>query len=157
MFAVFLEQCFLIPPDSLNCTSSSQYTSHHACQKALDQTPGTYWATQGQGVGAWIKINFNEEYKLQKIRLKQYNHPSTRPNWAEAFKEMTIEFSNGKRENLGLARDVNLWNVFHVPNDTVNYFKLTARSVYGHINNGFEDIEIYGCRVQKGNKRIANN
>ena len=38
------------------CTASTEHSSAHSCEKALDDDLQTSWATKSGGVGSWIQV-----------------------------------------------------------------------------------------------------
>ncbi len=52
-------------------------------------SPFKMWASDGEGVGSWIEIKFQEEYKVTYIVYKN------RDNIGERNKKIEIQFSNG--------------------------------------------------------------
>ncbi len=74
--------------------ASSEYNQHYKCTKAIDgnrPNPAwtvTDWASLGEGVGAWLHVDFNDIYRLQHVRLMQRYHN------AERFKDVQLTFSD---------------------------------------------------------------
>ena len=131
------------------CSASSTHTSY-SCDNAIDDDPNTDWATLGEGIGAWIQLNFEHTFKITSIRIK---HRATGEDpSSELFKGMSIEFSDGNHveftlnDNHHQSENGLTWNDIELPSNPVsNYLKITVTSVYSSSNNGFSDIEIFGC------------
>ena len=153
------------------CSASSEFNSNLyqcSCENAIDGNSISDWATQGEGSGAWIKLNFGEFYRVTAMRIK-HRATGQRPS-SELFKDILFEFSNGQTFEFTLNNipytDGLVWNDIVFPNDpNSDYVKITATSVYGTINNGFSDIRVYGCRdgiikyiyISKGLYKITKN
>ena len=75
------------------CTSSSRFSAGWDCQYALDGvlTHAGYaaWASaQGSGAGTWIRVTFNEIYRIVRARFMSRFHV-----WY-IFKDIELEFDN---------------------------------------------------------------
>ena len=134
------------PPSAITCQASSQLRRGYGCKKAFDGVflvgkKKTSWASQGEGVGAWIKANFSSKKLITQLRLLQ------RMFHREANKEVEIEFGPTSTQLKTLKEKTDqCWNIIKLPrNILTDYVKITVKKVYGHVNNGFKEIEIYGC------------
>merc|ERR1712129_100270 len=56
-------------PQIRGCSASSEYSNNYGCQKAYDGSYGTDWATRGQGVGSWIRLNFTQKTGVSKVKI----------------------------------------------------------------------------------------
>ena len=129
----------------MSCAASSEFHQNNfACERAMDGNTNTDWATNWQGVGAWIRLDFKKFYKVTKIRLR--NRKSQ-----DRFENITLSFSNGKFINHTMGNDV-LWNDVKIPSDFTpsDYVKITATSVYKKGDNGFAEIRVSGCIPARG-------
>ena len=80
------------------CTASSEYNDpDFACENAIDGdinpfNTGSEWASNGQGVGAWIQINFPGTYQIVSIGFL--------PRCAQDMQITSVEatFSDSSRE-----------------------------------------------------------
>ena len=133
-------------PSEINCTASTEFNWRHGCMQAFDgiSFPGkkrNSWASRGQGVGAWIKATFSSKKSIRQLRLLQRNFPG------EANKKVEIEFSPCVKWVGTLpARGDTQWNSLTLPrNILAKYVNITVLEVYGHVNNGFKEIEFHGC------------
>jgi hypothetical protein len=67
----------------LSCSSSSdslggqQKCVHGFSGKMLD-SPFGMWATNSQGISAWIEVKFNKEYQITKIEYKNRENQASR-------------------------------------------------------------------------------
>ena len=128
--------------DILTCSASSEYSGSYACEKAIDGKSDTSWATKGQGIGAWIQVNFGHVYQVEKIKIKH----RTNNNQNEMFKDISLEFSDGTKVDYTLNNVHQDWNAVAIDKRPISKFvKITAKSVYGTINNGFSEIRVFGC------------
>ena len=126
----------------MTCSASSKYSEDWGCEKAIDGKSSTSWATKGEGTGAWIQVNFGYVYKVERIQIKQ----RTNNVQAEMFKDVSLEFSDGTKVDSKLNNVHHDWNEVTLVNPPSSEFvKVTAKSVYGTINNGFSEIRIFGC------------
>ena len=140
--------------NGVTCSASSEFDNKihsYPCENAINGDSKSSWTTQGEGVGAWIKLYFGEMYRVAAIRIKHRGgglYPSR-----ELFKGISLEFSDGQTSTFTLnnipytAPGGLVWNNIPFPkHPSSDYVKITATSVYGTINNGFSDIRVYGCR-----------
>ena len=140
--------------NGVTCSASSEFNNNvhsYPCENAINGDSKSSWSTQGEGVGAWIKLNFGEFYRVTSIEIKHRGgglYPSR-----ELFKEISLQFSNGETSTFTLnnipytAPGGLVWNNIHFPKHPISdYVTIRATSVYGTINNGFSDIRVYGCR-----------
>ncbi|MCU1396491.1 MAG: hypothetical protein JWM34_4919 [Ilumatobacteraceae bacterium] len=105
--------------------------------------PGDYsheWASQGEGVGAWIQLAWTSPQSLTQLVLHD------RPNLVEHITNATLVFSDGTSvqtgplENDGSATIVNLPEAI-----TTTSVKLTVTAIDdGGLNIGLSEIEAYG-------------
>ena len=134
------------PPSEISCEASSEFHKRFSCQKAFDGhlsvgKKKNSWASRGEGRGAWIKATFNGTKSISQLKLLQRHFPG------EANKKVEIEFSPAVKQLATLpARGDRHWNIIKLSrNVRADYVKITVKEVYGKINNGFKEIEIYGC------------
>lgn len=140
----------LLESSMITCTASSEYSGDYVCQKAFDG-PGKMpceddwkngWATKGEGVGAWIKAEFVEVIAIKKLRIKQ------RISGKEQNSGIEIAFDGGVKKDFKLGvKGCNSWNIINLSEPVATRtMKIRISSVYGPPdNNGFKEIEIYGC------------
>jgi len=139
----------LLESSMITCTASSEYSGDYVCQKAFDG-PGKMpceddwkngWATKGEGVGAWIKAEFVEVIAIKKLRIKQ------RIGSWEQNSGIEIAFDGGVKKDFKLdVKGCKSWNIINLSEPVATRtMKIRISSVYGTDNNGFKEIEIYGC------------
>jgi len=140
----------LLESSRITCTASSEYSGDWGCQKAFDgEAPcnqnwpysGTSWATKGEGVGAWIKAEFVEVIAIKKLRIKQ------RFSMVEQSSGIEIAFDGGVKKDFKLGvKGCYSWNIINLSEPVATRtMKIRISSVYAKVNNGFKEIEIYGC------------
>ena len=128
------------------CNASSEYGFDYACSKTYDSNTGTDWATNNEGPGAWIKIQFPEYIQLSKIETRH-----RREGWysGDNFKNITLSFSDGTNKSASIEDGTHPeWNVIKInPVVKSKYINISATSVHGtHIlNPGYSEIRFYGC------------
>ena len=132
-----------------SCSASSEFGSGCcSCEKAFDGDLTDGWATQNEGVGAWIKVSLDKKYPLAKIAVMQ------RP-FDDYFKDVSLEFSDGtsKKFTLPNTYPTKQWEEIDltVYGDliTSDYVKISANSVYKKWNNGFAEIKVFTCATGK--------
>ena len=59
------------------------------CGLALDRSAATEWTYSGAGVGMWLKIQFDRQYLINTLRVKQ------RANAIEQNKGLKLTFMDG--------------------------------------------------------------
>ena len=131
-----------------SCSASTEHpnigSSSWTCQNAIDGDENTDWATQNQGVGAWIKINLKRPYWIEKIELK---HRSTS---SERFQTITLTFSGGTSVGHTLNNDASAWNIVTLTSIvSTNFVKITTNSLWGGVNPGFSEVRLTGCPKSK--------
>jgi hypothetical protein len=117
-----------------SCSSSSSYpNSQWDCEYAFSgkmvDAPFSMWATNGEGVGAWIEIKFKNDYLITAIEYKNRDNPG------ERNKEIDVMFSNGEIITTKLKNTEKKNNLKITPAISKS-IKFTIKSVYGTINNG---------------------
>lgn len=125
----------------MSCSASTVLSSLYSCHMAIDGTPSTAWATNGEGAGAWIQLNFGGLYYVVAL---EFTH---RANARGLFKDLSFEFSNGQSEGPFNLEDVASGSrKFDLLISVLSsYVNITAISHYTKENNGFKEIKVYGC------------
>ena len=49
------------------CSASTEFSPSFVCELAFDASGETEWASQGQGVGGWISVQFNKVQLIFRI------------------------------------------------------------------------------------------
>ena len=80
---------------------SSHQADHYKCEYALDGVShngqGNEWASNGEGVGAYMKIKFNKRYTINRIKLMQ------RIGHCELNKEINLCFDDGSCQLVSMS------------------------------------------------------
>jgi hypothetical protein len=142
----------LIKKTISSCSASSEYNSplyrgRFGCKNAFDGKVGPFddlntgdldkgWATMGEGVGSFIQLNFAAP---QSVSVLKYANRGE----VEANKKVRVQFSDGSSTTVTLAKD-NKLRVFALPLTTTTFVKITVLTVYTTINNGADEIELWG-------------
>ena len=92
-------------------------------------------------MGAWIKATLSSKKLVSNLKLRQRNMPG------EGNKKVEIEVSPTENhlDTLRLKGDRSWNNIKLSRNVLTKYVKITIKEVYGQVNNGFKEIEIYEC------------
>ena len=155
---ILLSECssaapILLSAAGFTCTVSTQYSPSYSCKHMFDGDDATDWATRGQGVGAWLKVDFGgKAIEVSRIELRhRFGGQYSREN----FKDIQLQLSNGYEMTATLSDHAD-WNTAelldgpHVASAT--WLKITATGVHGAANNGFSEMRIYGCYTVRGNQ-----
>ena len=135
-----------IQPEAINCEASSEFNRKFGCKKAFDGNLSigkrkNAWASKGEGVGAWIKAKLDKTYAVNQLKILQRHYPG------ESNKQVEIQFSSGLKQLATLpAKGDKHWNIIRLSNGVLtSSVKVTIKAVYGTVNNGFKEIQIFGC------------
>jgi len=136
-----------VKPNEIVCKASSELARKRNCKKAFDGLlaigkPGvSAWASKGEGRGAWIQATFSRQVIVKQLKVLQRHSPT------EANKVVEMEMDNGVKQTATLiAKGDRHWNIIKLSRGVpTRNLKLTVLSVYRSVNNGFKEIEIYGC------------
>ena len=101
---------------------------------------GGMWASNNEGVGAWIEVIFKKEILLTRFQYLDRKNPLERNSMIE------LTFSNGENKIINLinSSDVREFKFDLVKTSRV---KITIKEVYGTINNGGA-FKFYGIICQ---------
>lgn len=100
------------------------------------------WASNNEGVGAWISVSFNGLYEILKFVYKDRKNP------AERNSHLLLTFSNGETQDVFLKNsddEVEI-KVDHIKATGV---KIIIKGVYGTMNNGGA-FSFIGIKCQSG-------
>ena len=100
------------------------------------------WVANGNGVGSWLRIDFNEKIRISKII---YRHNSRLPRMCcnQNFKDVLFEFSDGTQVRTTLddtyddqrtPLDVSDAHYRITPPKVSSYLKIHIMSVHNHTN-----------------------
>ena len=128
-----------------DCVASSE-KDNHKCESAfsgkLRDEEGGIWASNNEGVGAWIMLNFKGEFQLNRFQYKNRKNP------AERNSKIELMFSNGETQIFNLK---NSDEIHELKLETIKtkMVKITIRGVYGTINNGGA-FNFFGVECSEG-------
>ena len=128
-----------MPVSSLGftCTSSNANSVENNCENVLNSNDKDGWFTNGDGVGSWIRIYFNENIRVSKIiyRHNARNAGLPEKELNQNFKDISLRFSDGTQLNTTLddTFDVDL-NYRVTPPKVSSYLELRFLSIYNHTN-----------------------
>ena len=98
------------------------------------------WASKGQGVGAWAKLEWTSGQTISAVRLFD------RPNTKDHILMGTLEFSDGTKVSVGslpdnghTGRAINL----ETPLENITWVKYTVDGVRVTTNIGLSEFEVY--------------
>ncbi|MCU7865386.1 MAG: PIG-L family deacetylase [Candidatus Thiodiazotropha sp. (ex Lucinoma borealis)] len=126
--------------------SSENIGSSQTALKAIDGVATGWpvdfrreWATMGERAGAWIELNWNEIYAVNRIVLFD------RPNTADQIIAGTLHFSDQSTLSVGPLENGGLPTVISFPSRFTNSVRFTVDQVTATtINTGLAEIEVYG-------------
>lgn len=117
-----------------SCSESSKLSASWGCEAALNSDmldqKGSIWATNNEGIGAYLKVEFTDLFEVQKVLFRDRSTPG------EQNSKLLFEFSNGKSflyEHIHSSVE----EIIEFPTPERSYWvKVTIKGVYGTINNG---------------------
>lgn len=123
--------------------SSENALNHQLGVKVIDgfidghpRFPDHEWATQGETVGAWVRLSWNQKYLVNRIAL--YGHPGPQNNIMSAL----LEFSDGSSLQVGpLPSSGSKYEIEFVPK-IIQWVKLTIQTANGEYT-GLSEFEVY--------------
>jgi LmbE family N-acetylglucosaminyl deacetylase len=128
-------------------TSSSdnpgdEQTDDKAVDGCIDGYPGDYrceWATQGQGAGAWIQLNWSSASTVSSIVLHD------RPNANDQILGGTLLFSDGSTVTVGTLPNNGSGLTVDFSPRSITSVRFQVGSVSGTTENvGLSEIEVFG-------------
>ncbi|KAI5475263.1 Carbohydrate-Binding Module Family 1 protein, cellulose binding protein [Pseudohyphozyma bogoriensis] len=135
---------------ALNATATaSSYSSGQPATAAIDGLIGGYttaggiytqeWASNGQGVGAWLLLTWPEAIVVDTVVLYD------RPNLNDQVTSASLQFSNGTTVTVGsLINDGSAYPV-SISNVSTTSLLFTVTGVSASTSNaGLSEIEVYG-------------
>ena len=137
---------------TVTASSESVATSQLAAKAVdgyIDGYPGDYtreWATNGQGVGAWIQLTWpSPGYIIDRIILYD------RPNSDDQVTAGTISFSDGSAITVGPLNNAGGATEYDFTARQVTSIRLNMTGVSSStINVGLSEIQVYGTAASSG-------
>lgn len=124
------------------CKASSEYDERYKCMNgfsSLDRNDITYWASNGEGVGAWVKATFNNKYMITKIKYRNKQSINERNS------KIKIIFDNGIEKVFAIENNDHV-NTFSITPPVISTsIKVIITGVYSQMNNGFA-IDVIGTK-----------
>ena len=132
------------------CTSSDEFSDEDNCENVYNSNVKDGWFTNGDGIGSWIRLNFNENIRISKI-IYRHNERLPGKELNQNFKDLLIRFSDGTQINATLddAFGVDL-NYRLTPPKISASLELHFTSIYNHTNT-------QGVTGQKRYTEFENN
>jgi hypothetical protein len=130
-------------------TASSQNTSTSqqaikAIDGIIDGYPNNYqaeWATTGQGVGAWIKLDWSSTYDISRVVLYD------RPNLNDQITSATLTFSDGTTKSVGMLDNGGAATTIDTGSIITDSMLVTVNTVSGVTYNvGLSELEVFGTQ-----------
>jgi uncharacterized repeat protein (TIGR02543 family) len=126
--------------------SSENPQTGQTAVKAVDGViagyPGDYtreWATNGQGVGAWLNLSWSAPYSVNQVVL--YDRPNSNDNIASA----TITFSDGSSIVIGPLNNDGTATTYTFSARVITGLRMTVTGVgSGTANIGLSEMQVYG-------------
>ena len=116
-------------------------TAMKAVDGVIDGYPGDYtheWATAGQGVGAWLSLNWSAPYSVNKIVL--YDRPNLNDNITSA----TITFSDGSSIAVGPLNNDGTATTYTFPARVITGLTMMVTGVSSTTQNvGLSEIQVF--------------
>ncbi len=135
-------------------TASSQNTNTNqqaikAVDGIVDGYPGNYtneWATVGEGVGAWLQLNWISAYEVSRVVLHD------RPNTNDTIAGATLTFSSGASITVGPLNNAGDGVEINFGPIITTSLRVTVTTVSGTTHNvGLSELEVYGIQPGGGN------
>lgn len=150
-------ESWISDPNALSfksCSSSSFWASNWKCENGLNgefrDTEGSMWATNREGIGAWIEINFKNVYYLTRVEIKNRRNAQERNSLFE------ISFSNGKKQLIKLSNTEDVISIPLDPPQKSNIIRFSIKGTFGTINNGGA-FKVYGLECKDIENDILTN
>jgi hypothetical protein len=103
--------------------------------------PGDYtreWATNGQGAGAWIQLNWSIPYNVDRVVLYD------RPNVNDQILQATLIFSDGSTLQVGPLNNAGGGVTYTFPSKSITSLRVRVDSVSVNTDNvGLAEIQVY--------------
>jgi hypothetical protein len=122
-------------------TPAYQQTAAKAIDGVADGYPGDYtneWATNGEKAGAWIQLDWTQNYTVNTIRLYD------RPNTYDQITSATLTFSDGTSMSVGALNNDGSAVDISIGGKSIRWVRLIVNSVGSNTANvGLSEFEVY--------------
>jgi hypothetical protein len=110
------------------------------------------WASNGEKMGAWVKLTWNEPVTIDSIALWD------RPNLIDQITSGTLTFSDGSSLTVGILEDSALYPTsLKFPTKTVNWVKFTVTDHKESTSNvGLSEFGVYNTKTTTGINQIGD-
>lgn len=132
------------PQASVTASSQNSADSQQAVKAVdgeIDGYPGNYtreWATNGQGTGAWIELQWQVPVAVNKVVLFD------RPNAVDQITGATLTFSDGSSVVVSALNNDGTASTATFPVRTVTSMRVTVNSVRpGTVNAGLAELQVF--------------
>ncbi len=137
----------IAPLATVTVSSQNLSTNQQAIKSVdgiIDGYPGNYtheWATIGEGVGAWLQLNWSSPYEISRVVLYD------RPNTDDAITGAMLTFSSGVSITVGSLNNAGDGVEINVGPLITNSLRVTVTTVSGSTRNiGLSELEVYGIQ-----------
>ena len=136
------------------CEVSSKFPGEGwSCEAGLSgkmiDGPSSMWASNGQGIGAWMNIKFKGQYQITKIEVKDRN--------SERNSKLELSFGLIGAEPMIIdVKNIDEIQEFPIKPIIASEVKIMVKSVYSAINNGGA-FNIYGISCMNNEKTGGSN
>jgi hypothetical protein len=131
------------------CLASSELPNYH-CEDGFKNKnrdeEGAMWASNNDGIGAWIQIFFKQPVKLTKFVYKNRKNPTERNS------KLELTYSSGEQQVISLKNSDEQAEI-HIDAIRTANVKITIKDVYGTLNNG-GSFDFYGVPCTDGDEAI---
>ena len=121
----------------------------------IDGYPGDAtkeWATNGEGVGAWLNLAWPATYTVSRIVLYD------RPNLADWITGGTVSFTDGTSMTVGPLYNNGAATEYQIAGKSIRSLRLTVNAVSaGTANVGLAEIQVYGFLVADDDADLVPN
>jgi hypothetical protein len=105
------------------------------------------WATNGQGSGAWIQLNWQQPVTANQIKLYD------RPNFNDNILSGRLQFSDGTTIVIGKLNKNGAATTINFPVKTFSWVKFTMDTLQGS-NPGLSEFEVYDTTENIASKAV---
>ena len=114
------------------CTSSEVFSDKDNCDNVYNSNDKDGWFTNGDGIGSWIRIYFNENIRVSKVVFR-HNTRLPGKEFNQNFKDVLIRFSDGTQLNTTLDDTFDVDLKYRItPPKVSSYLELHFTSIYNH-------------------------
>ena len=122
------------------CSASSE-TENWECRNVYGKDTG--WESLNNDTSPWIKLNLEDEYELQQLKIQT-------TGGIKKFAQILIEFSDGSNQSEKLE-SYDSWNVITLPKIHSRFIKIARITSFGSNTEGggISKIKASGCPTGK--------